>query len=180
MAEIDTYSRKGFLFTLVFSAALSGATGVVAYVTAPETVTCSRTNGIRIDCSLVRTIGERVPLPPQVIADVAEIRIVQPAPPSVSSGNTRSVQAAPRLRFGAPDGEFFSVQSHGSELDAIRRGVQAMLDDRAAPDVTGVLAGTPRHHTWSSVACAVGLSIVPLWILGYLFPALRPKSRVAG
>ena len=176
-APVDTYSRKGFLYTLGFAAVVVAVSALVAFLSASEVVTCRRVSGARVDCTLARTLAGGVPVKTAILQNVLQLAVVESRERTGIGQPRRAAGPTYRLRFVAEGGDFLSVQTGFSELDSLRSRVEEMLRDRSTPRLDAVLPGSPRVHPWSIGFLVFGLALVPLWVLGYFFPALRPKQR---
>ena len=174
--QVATYSRKGFLYTATFAAIVTAVRGLVAFLSAPEHVACSRRDGV-VGCTLTRALAGRLPVRTVEVVDLGSLRVETYREESGIGRRTTYGRESHRLRFVAASGIAFGVHAPAGELAALRDDVEELLAGTAAPgDLAATLSGTPRAHRWSLGFLAFGLSLVPLWVLGYFFPALRPAA----
>ena len=178
-SAVETYSRSGFIKTAVFAIVLTGVSGLVAVVSAPERVDCSSAGNV-VNCELTRALGGRVPVKRVVLRDVRSATIAETEEVSGIGRPRREGDTSYRLRIVAADQIAFSVHSSESELHDLRTALERLRSPRGDAELHTKLTGTPWIHPWSVAALILGIALIPLWVLGYFFPALRPnRGRLA-
>ena len=174
--QVQTYSLRGFLATAGVAALAGTIGGTVAFSTAPEVVTCGANAG-RVNCELVRSLAGRVQLRSVTATDIDAVTIeagdsgVVPGDPPVLN------RTSYRLRLTGTESSTFSTRSDPADLENLRGQVGSLLSTRAGNTAPVILRGSPIAHMASLGFLLLGLALLPLWLLGYFFPALRPKQR---
>lgn len=172
---VNTYSLRGFLRTLMFSLLVAGVSGVVVFLSAPETINCERMAGSGVDCTLTRSLLGRYPLKTTTFDGVRQVKIDEYKEIASISRNRRRPGTSYRLEFASAGAIGHSVHSGYGELDSVRASVEQMVADAKQQEFEATLTGSPRAHRWSLGFVAFGISVMVLWVLGYFFPVLRPR-----
>jgi uncharacterized protein YijF (DUF1287 family) len=169
---VETYSRRGFLYTAALAAVMTVAGGLVVYLSAAEIIDCDRSGG-RVDCRFTRTLAGRYPIFTKTMHNLSSVYFAEH---ELSAGeNQQETVTVYRLHVFGDNGDYLTVQTAEGEARAVQQRFVAMLRDVGADGFRARLSGSPRHQTWSAILLLLGVSLVPLWILGYFFPALRPR-----
>jgi hypothetical protein len=102
--NVETYSPRGFLYTLIFCTALAAVGGLAAYLSAPERLRCARGPAGSVDCRLTRLAVSRVAIRDVVLSGENRVALDEPVPESgIGEDDTKSTPL-PRLRFLNGDG----------------------------------------------------------------------------
>lgn len=175
-AHVDTYSRRGAVFTGAFSLVLVSVSGWILYLSAPERLSCERRADGRAGCRLERRVaGLSVR---QLDIGPVQGSAVEEATPPYRFGadrNTQNWNPVYWLLIHTDAGAVHTVQGEERSLyaDAQRR-LQEFLADPLTRDFEATFPGSPRPYPWAFGVFVLGVSLPPLWVLGWLFPALRP------
>jgi hypothetical protein len=169
---VDTYSRQGFIMTAAFAAVTTVVGALVVYLSATERIDCRRSDA-RVDCVFSRTILGSIPVLRKRVPNVTSAHMAT----SDHDSDDAPTVTVYRLRVFGDNGQYLSVQTEEREVVLVQERLTAMLRDPATDRLALALTGSPRHHTWSAIVLAFGVTLVPLWILGYFFPSLRPNQR---
>jgi hypothetical protein len=179
MANVTTYSFWGFLRTLAFSLAVMVPTGVLLYLSAAEALTCRRDAAGRPDCELTRRVAG-FPVRARDLGIVNSAKRETSSEPS--SFDRRRQQHMPSfwVRYFTARGWVEGVQSHvASEHDDLVARLSTWLADPKAATFEATVGGGSTTQRYAGWGFLFGASIVPLWVVGYLFPATRPHARGA-
>lgn len=174
---VDTYSPRGFLYTLIFCTALAAVGGLVAYLSAPERLVCTRGDAGTVECRLTRLAASRVVIRDIALFDVSGVALEEPTPDSGIGKDDAGPPPLPRLRFLTADGWTFSAHGEGARLRPVLAAVTALIRGEGPDRVDADLPGTPKAHRIFVGVAVAGPVILGLWVLGLLFPALRPRVR---
>lgn len=175
---VDTYSARGFAYTALFSVAVMAISGWLLYLSAPERLTCDRTADGRVLCRLERTVAG-IAVRDRAMGRVQGAVVVSSTPSEPRVGaRPRTQQGSHWVRYHTDAGWLEGVQtaSHHEQATLVS-GLDGFLADRQATRFEAGVGGqgpVARHVPWVFVA---GASILPLWLVGYFFPATRPSRR---
>lgn len=160
------YNFKGFRQTLTFSLAFCAATGLLTWLAAAESIECNRNPAGKISCSLTREPGG-YPLPPRSLERVTCVRRL--------THRSDDDDDSYSLVLSSPAGELESVTvDDQSEIDTVTAEIKAFFNNPAAPTLETGLSGRPGAlRTILFWAFLGGVSIMPLWFIGLIFPSTR-------
>lgn len=176
-----TYSRRGFIATLSLAAVVSALSGLVAYLSSGEEVSCTRAAG-SVDCTVTQRLAGAIPLRTRVLRDVRDVTVATSRGPQGAVGRNRRpfgpdhrlvyVTVGPTTHAGA--------RGDAGDLRSVAERLRRLIDGTGDVDTfAATVRGQATAHRWSVGFLIFGLALVPLWVLGYFFPALRPVRRLS-
>jgi hypothetical protein len=166
------------LYAVLFCLLLMGGGAVIAYMSAAETLDCSRAAGGRASCRLTRPLFG-VPI-------VKELGFVQGAEVKTSTDTRRFGQArSPSaylpvswVVYYTDAGTVEGVQGESfTEPTQLVQGLTAYLATPSRPTFTAAITAGGKAHRFASWVFWGGATLLALSVLGWLFPALRPARR---
>lgn len=163
------YNWKGFKECLSFSFLLVGFFGPITWFLAPEDVLCHRRNGAAT-CTLTLKIWN-LGVYQRTIGEVTAAVVLDPPPNDEDDSD-------PVYRVHLLSGTT-SLEATGDDdrenAEHVVQAVNAFLADPESTHAQAELRGRPGAvRTIALCAFTLGLALVPLWLLGYLFPFTRP------
>ena len=178
VTRVDTYSTRGFVRTLAFSLAVMAVSATFLYLTAPERLICERAADGEVVCGLTRTMmGLTVRVLRLGSVRGAAVKTSEPVPARVGE-RPRQREASHWVRYDTAGGLVEGVQSHSySEHADLVKELTAFIADGRARTFEARVAGHGPVFTYVPWVFGFGASLVPLWVVGYLFPWTRPKAR---
>jgi hypothetical protein len=179
MAErVGTYSARGFLSATAFSVAVMALSGWLLYLSAPERLTCERTADGPALCRLERRVVGIV-VRDRSLGRVQGASVESSTPVAPRVGERPRTQASTHwVRYATDTGWVEGVQGESHhEQAALAKGLTAFLADRQARRFEAAVGGQGPAARYLPWAFGAGASILPLWLVGHLFPATRPNRR---
>lgn len=170
-AQAYPYNKKGFKEILSLALLLTSFFGAITWFLAPEDVECFRENGAAT-CSFTRKVW-RLGVYQRTLANVTDAVVLDP--PTTSTADTDSDPIYHATLLSRMDRmESVAVDDRENAEEAVKV-VKAFLADPGEARAQASLAGQPGAiRTIALWALVIGLSLVPLWVIGFLFPFTRP------
>jgi hypothetical protein len=166
----DTYSKKGAIQTATFSLVVMAVSGLVLYLSAPEKLRCERDALGRARCRLERRVAG-------VAIRDRDLGFVQRAEVKDSSADSEESSPTFWLLIYTDHGWVESVQSHDyGDNEDVRQHLQGFLEDAKVRTLDAKLPGTPSIVPYALGVFAFGAALMPLWLLGLVFPWMRPLT----
>lgn len=166
----DSYTSKKALGGLSFFVIVMAVGGAVAFLGASETLSCRAGPRGEPVCRAIRRAG------PLVILDrdlgiLAEVRVT-----TETQRTTRRLVQRERLDYLTAAGSSWG-RSFRPEDRELQDRLRAFRDDPRAAGFDWTAPGNPRGARFGLAAFALGATITLLWLVGLVFPSLRPARR---
>ena len=176
--RLRRHGGKGALYATVFCLLLMGGGAVIMYMSAAETLECSRAGGGRASCRLTRSLLG-VPI-------ARELGFVQGAEVKTSTDTRRPGQTNRHVVYlpgswvvyYTDAGTVEGVQGQSfAEPTALVKALTAYLATPSQAALTATVTPGGLAHQVASWVFWGGAAILALSLLGWLFPGLRPAHR---